>query len=224
MILSSLDYKEHPFYRVPVREAEFELPPFDGGAALAISPVAANKYVSKLNDKLFALREIMIKEVLGKRDLEALMYIVRGLLGYTSSWRPGAFSSETKAANLVEPLARQLLVVDAIFSACEAIGPVMNRQAWWGTLMKRIFKPVAFSESLSKHRADGRRPLVQEILAMLEIYRSGGGPNHRPWWSLNKKYFKSLAPTLYTGTPSGMHGGRTTKISGKGARNKGRPR
>ena len=190
MLLPSLDYASHPFYRIPPREAGVKLPPFDGFAALTTSEEGAYRAVRKLSDNLLAHRKILSNQVLDIKDLEALMDIVRGLLSYTSSWRPDKFSSERKASRLVEPLARQLIVVDAIFTACEAVGTVMNRSAWWGTLMGRIIKPVAFLAGPSRIAVDDKRPLVEQILAMLEIYRSGRRPEPQALVEVKQKIFQ----------------------------------
>lgn len=145
-----------------------------------------------LGPKLRKLRELLAKDFLSSNDVFSLSSMAGELLRFAAWTQANELRGEC-SANLVGPLSRRFLVLDALISICEVVGPAMNKEQWWGKLMETM------SLSLPQDVASLRTrygiathdwvPLVRRIVAAIGIYREGRRPPPREVVEIKQEIF-----------------------------------
>lgn len=95
---------------------------------------------------LLNIRTILKKAVMSTRDVDILKSAVENIAAYVFHHMQASVEGRTPS-RAVRRLAHTLLMLDAMFAACEAVGPKAHRERWWPTLMQKI--ETRFSASSS---------------------------------------------------------------------------
>ena len=175
------DCSQHPFYRLPAGHPETPLTLFDGVYAMTAMPATAG-----LAYKLARVQQIFSKPSLCRYDFLALMGLAYDLVRYATTRLPMDLSSE-RPNELVAPLARRVLLLDSLWGICEVVGTPMNKGQWWDKLMETMSNPQGRPPSRVFRR--GWYYFVEQLIAALEIYRTGGRPPPEMVVEIKRKIF-----------------------------------
>ena len=163
------DSSQHPFYRLPAGHPKTPLKPFDGVYAMTAMPPARG-----LACKLARVQQMFSKPRLCRNDFPDLMSLAYDLVRYATTRLATDLSGET-TYGLVAPLARRFLLLDSLWVICEVVGAPMNKGQWWDKLMETMPNPQDISPPPRFPRR-GWYYFVEQLIAALEIYRTGGRP------------------------------------------------
>ena len=186
--ITQANYETHPYYRIPTRDPSISiLLKFDGLAQDKRNIVGVlQKY--PLDCTLALIRDIFSKDLIGLEDIKKLVAAADKLLCYASVWKDDTYRLIEAPNKAVYMVARQLLLVDALWCICEVIGPGMERDQWWGSLMRKVKIPENFLVS-TKGR-EGMRPFLRRAALAFEENSAGRRPSAREIVGLKRQIFK----------------------------------
>ena len=174
-VTPSPNYKNHPFYRLPHPHPVGSPLSFEGLFPFSLDLKAAMVSYT-LARNLSHLRYIFAKKCIRDRDVKLLKSIARELLCYASVWSVDAFASKKKAGAVAELVARQFLVLDALWCIGEALRSPVSGQRWWNDLMQKVQLPKKWLDSPFRPGRPGLRPFLHRMVRAIEQYRAGVCP------------------------------------------------
>lgn len=159
----------HPFYRVPdVATADI---PRD------FSLVKARLHgfnVAHPNPVLLTLHTLLKKQTLDRREAEHLVTATERLVGFAlQHFKQNIWA--LRSGRAVEHVGFAFLIVDTVFSACEALGSKSHRQEWWPEFMESVM-PIGMPAGIHSSSSVQSAMRLANLTSLLETYKSGTRP------------------------------------------------
>ena len=146
---------------------------------------------------LSLLRDLFVRRRLEATDIGPLLRVATDLLAYAGTWNTDKLALTTKLHDLVEPVSRQFLVVDAIFSITQVLGSGMRRETWWDLFMAKILEPpISLVLMTEEGSSQNYTTFLRRVFTALEVYRSGRRPDAAVVVSIKREVF--LLPCIVT--------------------------
>ncbi|KAL8433600.1 hypothetical protein Efla_000744 [Eimeria flavescens] len=139
---------QDPFYRVPALPANIEVIPVE---YFGRQP---DPHSRTLFRAFHMIRNRLMKPLLREVDVENLRYKLANLF-QLGKWGMPEVSSGCTDRKLVYGLAVRFLTLDAAWACSEALGPSMDREAWWGAFSSDVVGSSLEARSKSELRHSG---------------------------------------------------------------------
>lgn len=178
----------HLYYRIPVLEAGVVVPVFDAAAAFCKPAVAPKAYACLLNARNLLVRE-KLKNTEVKYLLDTAAHIIKSLL-YANEG-----PADRRPNKAIRKLGKRYLLMDALISIVQTLGPSMKADQWWPELATRIPSDyVALikrpNQSVRSFTIEG---IAESLSAALRTLKKGIRPSITETLSLKRALFGKTA-------------------------------
>ncbi|KAL8269278.1 hypothetical protein Esti_006792 [Eimeria stiedai] len=168
-IVDSTYYEMHPFFRLPAAPTSLNLPPLKHDASGGVG--------GSLPRMLSSLQTLLAKPSLNEEEVTWLHIIAQELVHYARCRMTTAIGG-LMASTFDLPLMKRFLVADALWSACQVLGPSVGKGLWWNELMDDMLADPLDWSPVNRRRT-ARRGHVNRVLAAFRHYRAGERPSAR---------------------------------------------
>ncbi|KAL8272615.1 hypothetical protein Esti_003504 [Eimeria stiedai] len=168
-IVDSTYYEMHPFFRLPAAPTSLNLPP--------LKHDASGRVGGSLPRMLSSLQALLAKPSLNEEEVTWLHIIAEELVHHARCRMTTAIGG-LMASTFDLPLMKRFLVADALWSACQVLGPSMGKGLWWNDLMNDMLADPLNWSPVNRRRT-ARRGHVNRVLAAFRHYRAGERPSAR---------------------------------------------
>ncbi|KAL8433604.1 hypothetical protein Efla_000748 [Eimeria flavescens] len=178
---------QDPLYRVPALQANIVVMPVD---YFRLQPDAHPRTLFRA---LHMIRNLLMKPLLFEADVQLLRMKLANLFHFCRRSMP-EISSGCTDRKLVYGLAVRFLTLDAAWACSEALGPSMDREAWWGAFSSDVVGSSleARSKSELRHSGIGFLALTNGLREALRKYRQGTRHSAEEALGLKKELQKGL--------------------------------
>ncbi|CDJ29844.1 LOW QUALITY PROTEIN: uncharacterized protein EMH_0053200 [Eimeria mitis] len=175
--------REHPLYRLPTLLPGVNIGRFDWEAALQSSA-----FPRKVPQKLLEIQKILRKRVLSQDDANKLKKLASDLLMFAVSTKESRLV-RVSCGDLIAPLSFRFLVAEALWCACEILGPAAEKHHWWDSAMDQLTASPLFQGSSESEKCVKSEQFVLQLIAALSVYRKGDRPSPQEVMSIKKTMF-----------------------------------
>lgn len=125
---------------------------------------------------LSTIRSLLKKPVLNGHEVELLLSATERLFGFAIHHM--TTTEETlKLSSAVEIQASVFLLMNALYSSCQAVGPQARRETWWPRLVEVIKMHCISNQSLRRQLSAIKNAEIAKMLnSALETYTRGARP------------------------------------------------
>ena len=175
----------HPYIHIPSIQPGVKPRLFSPDLAKT-SVCLARKLVPHLKE----MRLLLLKPVLDAAAVESLMTTAELLANHARNFM--GFSVDSLIpVQAVEHLGRRFLLLDALHSAAQVLGPSMQLSAWWQDLLNRV--PSSYNRDVTGPQRQIRvvvnLELARRLSHALELYKAGSAPTPEEVITLKRDLF-----------------------------------
>lgn len=185
----------HPFYRLPKLSPEIKVRQFSAEKAFS-----RGNLISQASAVLGWIRSLLVKEELSERDVNELIAATERAVCHLFYFHQSPII-KLGAAQAAMVLARRYLMLDAVVSVMQVVGPAMVAHQWWPELAAALPTTLHFGYTHSPYRrTKALEELATRLSTAVELLKKCIRPSPQETVELKRELFcRKSSPQCFMG-------------------------